>query len=114
MEDYEVQCDADTLLKADEIRKDKSRLDAAMKFLDKKVKAIRSLDDLRKKASNVMSGKDEDEDESEDDKGTVKIEIEINQKENLDTDEDKLAKQEMKIMDKKSKEMFKNADRDEY
>lgn len=61
---HSPECDADTLMRAGEIKADGKRLSAAMKVLDKKKKAINSLADL-KKAAYEKSGKMEDEEEDE-------------------------------------------------
>lgn len=66
---HSPECDADTLMRAGEIKADSKRLGAAMKVLDKKKKAINSLADLKKAAyekSGKVEGEDEDEEEDED------------------------------------------------
>lgn len=50
LDEYEVRCAADTLLRAEEIKKDKKLFKAALESLKEKRSAINSIADLRKKA----------------------------------------------------------------
>lgn len=50
LDEYEVRCAADTLLRAEEIKKDKELYKAALEVLKTKKSAINSIADLRKKA----------------------------------------------------------------
>lgn len=58
-EDYEIKDAADTLMRAEEIKKDKRLMPHVHKHLHKKVKQIKSIQDIRD-AAKEMSAKDED------------------------------------------------------
>ena len=53
MDDYELKSKAQTLMDAAEIQADAELMKKLKPYLDKKSKAIKSLDDLRKRASEV-------------------------------------------------------------
>jgi hypothetical protein len=50
LDEYEIRCAADCLLRAEEIKKDKKLFDAAIASLKEKKSAINSIADLRSKA----------------------------------------------------------------
>lgn len=54
-EDYEVKSWADTLMQAEEIKADPEKMKLLHPHLEKKSKAIKSLDDLRSKAKQVAA-----------------------------------------------------------
>ncbi len=56
--DYEVQCAADTLMAAEEIKQDPKMMKLVAPLLDKKIKSIRSLEDLRAEAAKANGSED--------------------------------------------------------
>lgn len=61
-EKYEIEDAANTLMRAEEIKKDKHLMPHVHAHLNKKVKAIRSIADI-KEARNQMALNDNDEDD---------------------------------------------------
>ena len=64
---WKAESDADTLMRAAEIRTDPERLQAALEILSKKKKAIGSIEDLKARAEEMSDEEDEDEEEENDD-----------------------------------------------
>lgn len=89
--EHAVKCAAETLVKAEEIKKDPKMLALVKAEMEKTVGAIKSIKELRKVAATKMA---EPEEDSEDE---VPPE--------LMTEEDKAAKQVMDKQDKRTKEL---------
>lgn len=85
MKDYSAECDASTLMEAAMIKADKSRYSEAMNVIEKKKKAINSIDGLKERFNEAVKKESEEEEEE---KG-INIKIELSQKESLMTEEDK-------------------------
>jgi hypothetical protein len=99
---YSSECDASDLIRASEIRVDKERYAAAMAVIEKKKKAINSIDDLRKKEQEI----DEDEEEEEKSESKdVNINIKVKNEESLMTEEDKAQTQADKEWEKNQKKI---------
>lgn len=62
MDEYDLKCAADTLLKAEEIKADPKMMAALKPYLEKKAKAIKSIADLRS-ARQEMNAQEEDDSE---------------------------------------------------
>lgn len=60
-EKYEIESAADTLTRAEEIKKDKRLMPHVKKHLAKKVKAISSIAELRDHAKSMQDDGDEDD-----------------------------------------------------
>jgi phenolic acid decarboxylase len=60
-EDYEIQNWADTLMKAEEIKNDSEKMSLIKPHLEKKMKAIKSIADLKKVASQKIKEAQEEE-----------------------------------------------------
>jgi len=58
---YSSECDATDLIRAAEIKADKNRYDAAMEYVEKKKKALNSIEDLRVRAQEVSEEEYEEE-----------------------------------------------------
>ena len=92
--EHAVKCAAETLVKAEEIKKNLKLLGLVKAELEKSAGAIKSIKELRKVASVKMSESKEDEEDNEDE---VPPE--------LMTEEDKAAKQSIMKQDKRTKEL---------
>lgn len=108
MEECDLECDLNTLMKAKEIQSDPNRLKKVQKFAKDKSNKIQSIAGLKKEYDKVVKEESSDEmqeedDQEEDDQKSVKIEIEINSKSDLMTEEDKAALQDEKFYSKMNK-----------
>ncbi len=65
-DDWQKQCDYETLVKAEEIKQDKKRLEAALGYGKSKKEAVEAVDDLKSfygKKLKEVEGSEEKEDE---------------------------------------------------
>lgn len=83
-EEYEVDCAVDTLAKAEEIKKDPELMAKVVERAKEKHGALKSIAELRVKASQVRAKKDDDDDVDPE----------------LLTDDDKAAMQDIKRVEK--------------
>jgi hypothetical protein len=86
-----VRCAAETLIKAEDIKKDAKLMALVKGHMEKSAKAIKSIKELRKVAAAKMAEREEPEEDEGD-------EEELDEK--LMTEEDKAALQEQKKVDK--------------
>lgn len=94
--EHAIKCAAETLVKAEEIKKDAKLLALVKGELEKSAGAIKSIKELRKVASEKMSSQDSEEEE-------VPAE--------LMTEEDKAAKQTIKKYEKQDEKLKLNKEK---
>lgn len=68
-ENYEVEEALHTLVKAEEIKKNKDLLDEVIKYAEKKKTAISSIADLKEKYNKLVSEEDSEEETEKEDNG---------------------------------------------
>lgn len=101
--EWAVKSAAETLVRAEEIKKDEKLMALVKGELEKSAGVIKSIKELRNVAAKVRSEKDEPEDEEEeaDDDGEIEVDVK------LMTEEDKAAIQEKNKVDKNLKKFKK-------
>lgn len=93
-EKHEVDCAVETLIRAEEIKKDPELMSKVLERTKEKQKVLKSIAGLRKRAAEVLSKSEEKEEESE-----------YGDDPELRTEEDKAMFQEKKVIDANLKQM---------